>query len=681
VRAAPILSTHACTNTSQGDLLVNVPPDEHTNASSIEYFGNSIEQAVNNTRHFRQQGYRGLGHQYESPAYGFSDKHQISKLSFEMWVSLPEKMEEALHNYTRLQSNRSTAEPTILENIKSWRSMYPRLDEIINHWTPSERCDIIMLDASFQLMSDFPPKGSKLGISLELDFMDPSHSNHKALEEMQVWEGSTTIYDRGRIVREAWYNDCHSTSIGTVKPFFESKYWATTFTDLTERRRRAEDLKSDAAIEVANERSRSQLKHLTVIQEIYARPSGNIMLPRKRMAILLWKFSQAPPHWAVGITTWQRIIPPPDRLTTNSPPPTQELGFPLLAMDSAMDMAGHPVAFDLNYDWTHFDPQEGFASFGHDFEDELCQDGAIMSKHSPNTVNSLASLQASFNMEANQGTASHGLHSLQPYSFHLPLNDSEYVQHHEGHVTSGNLFESEHRDHGERPTIQIGQGQQHVQVQTATAPESPNRSQHPLTRFDVSTHRVLQAQLGQDCERGANESNGIDEEALRRALVAASANELGNGLCESEDEQNASDDQQHNWTAPHTTIPRPQLQSHASFVGQSSHAHHEGQQHGLLQEISQNVAGFDAGRMVAALSTNKSCHPSRAPTHGDDRQPRDTHDAQDPSSYNLDDDQCRSQGGHISTFPEIKAEVQLSMGASFGVVSSEDTEQSPVHEC
>ena len=202
-----------------------------------------------------------------------------------------------------------------------------------------------------------------------------------------------------------------------------------------------------------------------------------------------------------------------------------------------------------------------------------------------------------------------------------------------------------------------------------------------MTRFDVSTHRVLQAQLGQDCERGADESNSIDEEALRRALVAASANELGNGLCENEDEQNVGDNQQHNWTAPHTTIPRPQLQGHVSFVGRSSQAHHEGQQHGLLQEISQNVADFDAGRMIAALSTNKSCHPSPAPTHGDNRQPRDTHDAQDPSSYNLDDDQCRSQGGHIGTFPEIKAEVQLSMGANFGVVSSEDTEQSRGHEC
>ena len=597
-----------------------------------------------------------------------------------MWVSLPEKMEEALHNYTRLQSNRSSAEPTILENIKNWRAMYPRLDEIVNHWTPSERCDIIMLDASFQLMPDFPPKGSKLGISLELDFMDPSHSNHKALEEMQIWEGSTTIYDRGRTVREAWYNDCHSTSIGTVKPFFESKYWATTFTDLTERRRRAEDLKSDAAIEVANERSRSQLKHLTVIQEIYARPSGNIMLPRKRMAILLWRFSQAQPHWAVGITTWQRIIPPPDRLTTNSPPPTQDMGFPPLAMDSVMDMPGHPAAFDMNYDWTHFDPQEGFASFGHDFEDELCQDGAMMSKHSPNTTNSLASLQASFNMEANQGTNSQDIHNLQSFNFHLPLNDSEYGQNHEGLMTSSNLFESQHRQHDGPSTIQNGRGQQHVQVQSAAATESPGRSQHPLTRFDVTTHRMLQAQLGRDCERRTEEGNSVDEEALRRALVAASASELGRSLCDNENVQNVSDGQQHSCTAPLSAVPRPQLQIHASFGGQSGHAHHEGQQHGLLQEISQNMADFDAGRMVAALSTHKSCHSSPEGTQEDRSRPRNTHNAQIPSPYHLDDDQSRSQGERTSTFSAAQADAQINMEENFVVVSSEDMDQSPDHE-
>lgn len=642
----------------------------------MEYFGNSIEQAVNSRRHFRQHDLRDLGHQYGGSAYGSFDMHQISNLSFEMWVSLPEKMEEALHNYTRLQSNRLTTEPIILETIKNWRSMYPRLNEIINHWTPSERCDVIMLDASFQLMTDFPPKGSKLGISLELDFMDPSNRNYKALEDMQLWEGSTTIYDRGRKVREAWYDDCHSTSTGKVKPFFESKYWATTFTDLTERRRRAEDLKNDAAIEVANERSRNQLKHLTVIQEIYASPTRNSVLPQKRMAILLWKFSQAQPHWAVGITTWQRLIPPPDRPTTNSPPPTQEMGVSPLSMDNVIDMGINTNGFDTNYDWGHFDPHQCFASFGHDFDEELCQDSTTMTKHSPNTANQLASMQASFAIEATQGTANRDIHNMPSFGFDLPLHDSQYGQPHEGHVASGNVFETQL--HNGLSANYGSQNQQHVQIGTEATYESLSTSQHPLSRFDVSTHKLLQAQLGQANEHNTDKNNGIDDEVLRQALVAASANELGNEPDDNEHLQDIENGRQHSWTAPPTSLTRPQLQSHASFAGRTSHAHDQQQQDSPLQEISHNAANLDANHMVAALSVHSSYHPACAPAQEDHYQ--STGNTQSSASFHLDNslsgshDQYRNLGG---SFVDMEAEVQGSMGESFVIAGSEKMERNP----
>jgi hypothetical protein len=613
---------------------------------------------------------------------GGSERHRISKLSFEMWVSLPEKMEEALHNYTQLQSNRSAAEPMVLENIKNWRSMYPRLEEIINHWTPMERCDIILLDASFKLMPDFPPQGSKLGISLELNFMDPSHSNFKALEEMQVWEGSTTIYESGRKVREAWYNDCHSTSTGTVKPFFESKYWATTFTKLTERRRRAEDLKNDAAIEVANERSRSQLKHLTVVQEIYARSARSTALPRKRMAILLWKFSQAQPHWAVGITTWQRLIPPPDRLATNSPQPAHEMGFPPLALDTVMDMAGNTNGFDANYDWGHFDPHQGFASFGHDFDDELCQDGTMMSKTSPNTAHTLAAMQASFSMDATQGTSSQDLHNLQSYSFDLPLHDSQYVQNHEAHVASGNLFESQHQHHyHEAAADQAGQIQDHSQVETATASESPSRSQHPLIRFDVNTHRLLQVQLGQDRERSTDIKDSMDDEALRQALVAASASDLGHEPGGSEHQADTENAQQHRWTAPPTPLARPHLQSHASYAGHSNHAHGLQQQHnGVLKEITHNVASFNASQIVAAIAVNNSLNLTSVTNQED--QYEATGNTQPLASFHLDEGESGSQnreGGLGGSFVEVKPESQSNMGGIFVMIDGQDLEASPEH--
>ena len=90
-----------------------------------------------------------------------------------------------------------------------------------------------------------------------------------------------------------------------VRPFFESKWWASTFTNLTEKRKRAEDSENDGAVELANEASRNFFKNLTVMQEIWAEQRGN---GRRRMGILLWRFSQATPPY-VGTTTWQRLIP------------------------------------------------------------------------------------------------------------------------------------------------------------------------------------------------------------------------------------------------------------------------------------------------------------------------------------------------------------------------------------
>jgi hypothetical protein len=640
----------------------------------MEYFGNSIERTVNSRRHFRQHGLGNHNHQYEASGYGSYDKHQVAKLSFHMWVSRPEKVEESLHNYTSLQSSLSIAEPTMLESIKNWRRIYPRLEEIINDWTPSQRCDVIMLDASFQLMTEFPPKGSKLGISLELDFLDPLKSNYKALDELHVWEGRTTIYNRGvRVQEPAWYNDCHSGSTGKVKLFLESKFWATTFTELTERRQRAEDAKNEAAIEAANEWSRSYLRHLTVVQEVYAGETRSHLVPRKRMAILLWKFSQAQAHWAVGITTWQRLIPPPDRMTTNSPPPTQEMALPPLAMDTVIDMAGNAPSFDLNYDFmSHFDPYQTYASFGHDFDEELCQDGNMMSKHSPATKNRLAAVQASFAMDPTQDTSAQDLHNLHVYHFDLPLHDSQYLGHHEEHAASGNLFETQ-QNHHETQANQGSQNQQNINVHVDDVQGS--MSQHPLNRFDINTHKMLQAQLGHDHEDDESKANGIDDEALRQALVTASAmSDLGNQQNDFDHQQGVESNPQQSWTAPPTPLTRPPLQTHASFAGQSSHAQSQPHHYGALQEIPHNMAGFNANRIIATNSAHSSSHPMPATTQ--EEQFQSTGNTQTLGPIHLEDSESQSQyGGLGESFVDVKDEVQSQMGGSFVVVGREDREQ------
>ena len=591
-----------------------------------------------NSRRRLQRGNEDLSQQYSFSGYGNPDRHQVSKLDFKMWVSLPDKidkMEEALHNYTRLQSNCSTTEPTMLENIKNWRSMYPRLGEIVNNWTPSERCDVIMLDASFQLMGEFPPRGSKLGISLELDFLDPLSSNYKSLQDLHVWEQATTIYHHGCKFKEEWYEKCHTVRTGQVKPPFESKYWADRFTDLTDRKLRAEDSKNEAAIEAANERSRSYLRHLTVIQEIYGSQSGSPVMPRKRMAILLWKFSQAQRGWA-GITTWQRLIPPPDRMATNSPPPTQEMALPPLAMDTVMDMAMNGTNLD-QYDFLgHFDPQQAYASFSHDFDQELCQDGTMMPKYSPGTANQLAEMQASFALDSVQVTSSQDMHNMQPYQFELPLHP-HYLDGHGVQAPSSNFSEAQH--HHESQVSRDEEHEQHEQshgyVENEYDDEPPNSAQHPLNLFDVNTHKMLQEQLGQNDEN-SNNANGIDDEALRQALVAASAmNDLGSQPLATEHHQNSNNSLQHRWTAPPTPLTRPQLQIRAGFIGHASH-HSPRERYEPLHEISHNM--LTANQMVRDT-------PHSAPMATEQDQYQSMGNTQMLGSFHLDNSQSQLPHG------------------------------------
>ena len=289
------------------------------------------------------------------------DHHNLTRLSFEMWVSLPNQMDQALHNYTRLQSGNSTSGPKCLEDVRNWRTMFPSLRPIVETWPTSEPCDIVMLEAGFCLMEDFPPKFSKLGISLELDFLHPSSNNSASLAGLTDWSCTTHMYQHGRLIKEVTHDDCHVAGLGRVKPFFESKWWASTFTQLTEKRKIAEDSKSDGTLELANEASRNFFRGLTVMQEISARTKkGGVSkgiwtdaAPRpKRMAILLWRFSQTTADY-VGTTMWQKLIPPPDRLSTNSPTPLMELGLPPLSMDSLMDSNHDMNLFDAN---TNFFP-------------------------------------------------------------------------------------------------------------------------------------------------------------------------------------------------------------------------------------------------------------------------------------------------------------------------------------
>ncbi|KAL2809255.1 TEA/ATTS domain family-domain-containing protein [Aspergillus granulosus] len=269
----------------------------------------------------------------------------VQGLSFDMWVSAPNKLDridDAFHVYTRLQGDQRQA-PMPLEEVKNWRTSFPYLNTSFSDINDPLNCEIILLEANLEVMDDFPPMGSRLGIHLELDIANPTSGSAPMINQMENWTCSTYIYEDGRRTKEAYHNltKPHTTK---VKPPFESLWWAKSFTRLTQDKREAENTGHQHSVE---ERNRRYFHTLTAVQEIrasdppslrrgqsqYSESSGEES--SRRMAIILWKFRQTRPN-EVGTTTWRKIITSPDRTLTNSPRPTTAIDLPPLSLDSIL---------------------------------------------------------------------------------------------------------------------------------------------------------------------------------------------------------------------------------------------------------------------------------------------------------------------------------------------------------
>ncbi|KAJ5440251.1 hypothetical protein N7491_002657 [Penicillium cf. griseofulvum] len=310
---------------------------EHLSASS--HYGSHTQPSYHD--HMRSmQPYAG---DLPPPHYTLGSNMQetaastIHGFSFDMWVSAPQqanRIDKALHAYTRLQGDlhHPVQPPMPLEQVNGWRSSFPHLASMVDDVNNPLDCDIILLEVNLQLMTDFPPAGSRLGIQLDLDYGHPTAGDVLGVSQMDNWTCST-----------------HSTK---VKPLFESSWWAKLFTQLTQEKRMAEDSGNPQAARDADEHTRHFFRSLSAVQELRATsPSsrrlsnqyqGNHGDESKRMAVLAWKFRQTRPG-EVGTTTWRRLIPAPDRTTTNSPRPTSGVDLPPLSLDSILlSKPAHP---------------------------------------------------------------------------------------------------------------------------------------------------------------------------------------------------------------------------------------------------------------------------------------------------------------------------------------------------
>lgn len=241
----------------------------------------------------------------------------IQRINFEMWVNPPtedNQRRSPLHIYTSTQSEISTSS-MVLEDVRHWRSAYPHLSTL-HQDGQLDGTQLILLEANFDLMNAFPPRGSKLGIRLDAD-MAYTRGYHNFTFVSNFYQTGTPdpMHSCGDGLKYT-----HITRDDTVRleiPL-ESKWWVMLFHKITERKF-AEEATGDAqAIQADAEQSRQYLREMSITQEVFATPDGGSS--PQRVAILLWKFRQTRPG-ETATTTWRKLHAPPSRIMINSPAP------------------------------------------------------------------------------------------------------------------------------------------------------------------------------------------------------------------------------------------------------------------------------------------------------------------------------------------------------------------------
>ncbi|EXJ95102.1 hypothetical protein A1O1_00221 [Capronia coronata CBS 617.96] len=501
------------------DRLIKPGDDEDTSPTEgHKFYHNSIEHMVNEQKAMKggmhlQEDFEADGSEDRDTSLqvASSDIINLQRLTFEMWVSQPDDWEHALHHYTRLQSLR--LEPIPLQDVVGWQVFFPHLPSIVDDWSNGNQCDLILLDASFQLMEDFPPRHSKLGIGLELDFIDEDWPTTSRLDDWKEWTCVTRIYRDGHEVTDSCHEECRASGRGKIKPFFQSRWWASTFTSLTEAERLAEDSKDLTAIELANQQSSNFLRSLTIMQELSAidmRPGKygekHGRKSRQRKAVLLWRFSQAPLGTG-GTTTWRSVwVPPSEDLSTNSTLHSVERGLPPLSMHAMDDCSPNIGSFDNSGQFLSQNSLPYNMYLG-SMDEELCQDGFMSFK--PVQIPDLGHLASSFPLPSTQAFLPRC--DMGPLDVHVDASQ-QHLQTIIGEhsIESANIFElpelKKHLSNQSDPSYT--KYSLHETIQGST-----DMHEHPLARFNIQTHQVLQEQLGSEEDAATQPLSGIKPEA------------------------------------------------------------------------------------------------------------------------------------------------------------------------
>lgn len=482
---------------------MTVPKEGEEDESGHNYYFDSIADMV---RLQRQIANIKPGEASGLPSWtdGTCSRHELVSMKFDMWVALPENVTKALHTYSQLNYNHALHELTALEDLHNWRNHYPGLESIV--MDDSGDCDIILLRTSFSLMNTFPPQSSKLGLVVELDFRHQNGENFKALSQFSAWRCVNSMFQAGYLFRKTEHKNCKVPEVGVVKPFFEADWWAGQFTRLTDKRRSAEEQGGETAVAAADDFSKNFLQTLTMMQEVFAvnpKREEGYESPPKRMAVLLWTFSQARQGHR-GITTWQKLIAPPNRNSVTTPEPTDSMHI----SDGAMDIDPNDD-FDTNMETVSFNQSMQMPS---------------PSTYQPTSYHTgLTPLQ-----DFNSDPAQHIDFSTFGSTGFTPSAANHYHLSNTGFATTSTLagessvvpsqdtvddhaalrFNADDQRHGEDEHIHLDEQPTYNDQYDDNAAYLQGQDRHqPLAKFDMTTHMLLQAQLR---DNNLNESFSTD---------------------------------------------------------------------------------------------------------------------------------------------------------------------------
>ena len=221
---------------------------------------------------------------------------------------------ERIHTYTRIQCETGAA-PKCLDEVHRWRDDFPQLAVHLDQRQFDG--ELVHCETSLDFGTEYPVN-SELAMITDVVI--------KEGVKYRDWTSVTYMYERGKRVvgerqqvdvdtqfRALNYEDQKYGSETIVALKYNTKWWA--YNIFAEVHKRVLQAKEDSqATQEAIDWGRQFIKNWSMMQEVWARPSGP-GTELQRTAIFLWSFQCAQPGEA-ATTVWRKLTPPSPRISS-----------------------------------------------------------------------------------------------------------------------------------------------------------------------------------------------------------------------------------------------------------------------------------------------------------------------------------------------------------------------------